>query len=98
MFENLDIFRMSSAMAKHAGQRQAVVAQNVANADTPGYRRPRRARFCRQLYARDSAGMQRATRGRHLNGSVGAESLPAIVEVRRSGARTATRCRSRRRC
>lgn len=38
MFENLDIFRMAQSMAVHAGKRQAVIAQNVANSDTPGYK------------------------------------------------------------
>ncbi|MBZ8117533.1 FlgB family protein [Roseovarius sp. LXJ103] len=37
MFEKLEIFRMAHAMAKHAGARQAIVARNMANADTPGY-------------------------------------------------------------
>lgn len=38
MFENLDIFRMAQSMAVHAGKRQALIAQNIANADTPGYK------------------------------------------------------------
>lgn len=38
MYQSINIFQTSVAMAKHAGARQAVVAQNVANADTPGYR------------------------------------------------------------
>lgn len=37
MFKNLDIFQSSAAMASHAATRQAVTAQNIANADTPGY-------------------------------------------------------------
>ncbi len=37
MFEQLAVFKMSSAMAIHAGKRQAIIAQNVANSDTPGY-------------------------------------------------------------
>ncbi len=82
MFENIDIFRMSSAMARHAGQRQAIVAQNVANADTPDYRARDIADFAASFVPADSAGMQRATRKHHLHGSMGAESLPAPVEVR----------------
>lgn len=38
MFKNLDIFRMAQSMAAHAGKRQALIAQNIANADTPGYK------------------------------------------------------------
>lgn len=45
MFENLDVFRISAAMARHAGDRQALTAQNIANADTPGYRARRLASF-----------------------------------------------------
>jgi flagellar basal-body rod protein FlgB len=37
MFQNLDVFRQSFAMAQNAAQKQAVVATNMANADTPGY-------------------------------------------------------------
>ncbi|MFP4327162.1 MAG: FlgB family protein [Paracoccaceae bacterium] len=38
MFQSLDVLRTAQAMAVHAGRRHAVIAQNVANADTPGYR------------------------------------------------------------
>ena len=38
MFSNLTVFKTAHAMAVHAGARQALIAQNVANADTPGYR------------------------------------------------------------
>ena len=37
MFQTLHIFQMSGAMAAHAGSRQTITAQNIANADTPGY-------------------------------------------------------------
>jgi len=38
MFDRLEIFALAGARAQHAATRQAVVAQNIANADTPGYR------------------------------------------------------------
>ena len=38
MFDRLEIFSLASAQARHAAARQAVVAQNIANSDTPGYR------------------------------------------------------------
>ncbi|MEM7056338.1 MAG: FlgB family protein [Pseudomonadota bacterium] len=38
MFEELSLVRMASAMARHATARHSVIAENVANADTPGYR------------------------------------------------------------
>lgn len=37
MFETLSIFRTAHAMAVHAGERQTILAQNMANADTPDY-------------------------------------------------------------
>lgn len=37
MFDSLEILRMSQAFATHAGTRQQAIAQNIANADTPGY-------------------------------------------------------------
>jgi flagellar basal-body rod protein FlgB len=37
MFTNLEILRVAQALATHAGLRQTAIAQNVANADTPGY-------------------------------------------------------------
>lgn len=38
MLENLEIFQMASAMARHASARHRVVSENIANADTPGYK------------------------------------------------------------
>lgn len=38
MFEGLEVLRMAGSLAAHAADRQALVARNVANADTPGYR------------------------------------------------------------
>ncbi|MBL4813626.1 MAG: FlgB family protein [Rhodobacteraceae bacterium] len=38
MFQSLDLFRLSSAMASHAGARTAMIARNIANSDTPGFR------------------------------------------------------------
>ncbi|MFT4149085.1 MAG: flagellar basal body protein [Paracoccaceae bacterium] len=38
MFEKLEITRMAQALSAHAGARLGLIAQNVANADTPGYK------------------------------------------------------------
>ena len=37
MFDSLDILRMAQSFASHAGIRQQAIAQNMANADTPGF-------------------------------------------------------------
>ena len=64
MFEKLEIVRMAQAMAAHAGARQAEVARNIANADTPGYRAQDLQPFS-SLYEGGTGGM-RATRSAHL--------------------------------
>ncbi len=69
MYENLDVFRTSAALAKYAGQRQAIVAQNVANADTPNYVALDLPGFETLYGPHDRAGVPRATREGHLNGT-----------------------------
>jgi flagellar basal-body rod protein FlgB len=78
MFQNLDIFRTAMAMARHAGTQQALSAQNIANADTPGYRARHLHSF--QASVRDSMVGQRATRTGHMNGAV--DRTQQIVEER----------------
>lgn len=38
LFERIDTMRMARDLGAHAANRQRVIATNVANADTPGYR------------------------------------------------------------
>jgi len=38
MLENLTLLNLASEVARHATARHRVIAENVANADTPGYR------------------------------------------------------------
>jgi len=38
MFNDLKILHTASLMARHAVERHAQVAENIANADTPGYK------------------------------------------------------------
>jgi len=64
MYETLDLFRTSAALARHAGTRQAVAAINVANADTPGFRAQMLPDF-----ADTYQGAMRSTRPGHLGGS-----------------------------
>jgi len=83
MFKNLDIFRMSYAMATHAGQKQAVAAQNIANSDTPGYKARDITNFSQtyesNMSLTDAAGL-RATRERHLNGVATGEAAETFVD------------------
>ncbi|WP_425084157.1 FlgB family protein [Ruegeria profundi] len=69
MFSDLNVFKTAYAMATHAGQRQAVIARNMANADTPGYQ-PRDIEAFKTAFENTSAKTEMtATRQGHLNGS-----------------------------
>lgn len=88
MFESLGIFRMSAAMAEHAGRRQALTAQNMANVDTPGYQAQRLKSFAeltKGMGTSSDAGSARATRPGHLYGS-GAQTVQAQIANERNGA------------
>lgn len=75
MFESLEIFRMAHGMAKHAGARQTVIAQNMANADTPEYVARDIAPFKALYENADHPIHQKATRDAHLNGMMESQSF-----------------------
>ena len=83
MFEKLEVFRMSHAMAVHAGHKQAVTAQNVANSDTPDYQARDVIAFS-DAYRLDPAnggwGSQKATRQTHLNGAAAGQTPDPIID------------------
>lgn len=81
MFEKLELTRMAQALARHAGARMGIVAQNVAHADTPGYRAASVASFA-ESYADSQTGAMRATRAGHFSAQ-DAGDAPALV-VRRT--------------
>lgn len=64
MFEKLQLTSMANAMAERAGARMGVTAQNIANADTPGYKAMDLPSFA-ETY-QDSGPAMRATRAGHL--------------------------------
>ncbi len=67
MFEKLELTKMAQALAAHSGARMAVIAQNVAHADTPGYKAQDLPSFAEVFGAEDGA--MRATRPGHLTAS-----------------------------
>jgi flagellar basal-body rod protein FlgB len=77
MFEKLPIFAKANDLALHAAARQSVIAQNVANADTPGYRARDIPSFA-ETYQPGQTNQMRATRSGHfgagLNGSAGSDA------------------------
>ena len=79
MFAQIDTMRMARDLGAHAAQRQRVIATNVANADTPGYRARDLPEFEDSL-RRGSLDL-RATRPGHLTeGSSGTRARAVEVE------------------
>lgn len=84
MYQSLDLFRVATAMAQHAGARTAVVARNVANADTPGYRASVLAPFS-EVYRGEPSGQLRMSRPGHLAGRPdGTSARPVESAAQRS--------------
>ncbi|MDP7150337.1 MAG: FlgB family protein [Paracoccaceae bacterium] len=79
MFGNIELFRLSQAMAGHATTRLNLISQNVANADTPGYQAKDIAPF--DALVRDDKPFAdlRATRPGHVSGFGGGSDV--VVEV-----------------
>ena len=82
MFEKLELTRMAQAMATNAGARLGIIARNVANADTPGYKAMDLPGFAESYREASGEGM-RASRAGHL-GRDGDQ--PAAVARRDAGA------------
>lgn len=77
MFEKLELTRMAQALAAHSGARMSVIAQNVAQADTPGYKAQDLPPFAK-VFADSGLGL-RATRPGHLAG--GPADLALVAET-----------------
>jgi flagellar basal-body rod protein FlgB len=66
MFEKPEVLRMAAAASANAAARLGAIAENVANADTPGYRARDFASF-RETYRQGDALALAATRPGHLS-------------------------------
>jgi flagellar basal-body rod protein FlgB len=84
MYDKLEIMRMAQSMTLHAGARQGTVAQNIANADTPGYRAQDVMPF-HDAYETTSSFTMKSTRGQHF-GSQDNSSIYASTIVDSDGA------------
>jgi flagellar basal-body rod protein FlgB len=82
LYQSLSIFQTAGAMARHAGARQAVVAQNVANADTPGYRAQSIPAF-NAVFEQSGTGQMRTSRSGHIGANL---NIPDIPRPRASNA------------
>ncbi|MBM7066204.1 FlgB family protein [Actibacterium sp. 188UL27-1] len=65
MFDKLEIFQLAGGMARHAGARQNVIARNLANTDTPGFKSQDISSFARSVDGSSDTGL-RASRVGHL--------------------------------
>ena len=81
MFQNLEIFQLSHAMARHAARRQETVAANMANADTPGYSARDLTPFSDLVDRRAGASTMRATRPGHLNAGAATDARAVTSNV-----------------
>ena len=66
MYNGLQLFKTASAMARHASERQSVIAQNLANSDTPGYAARDLGTFSAEMVAAERRGDLRVTRAGHI--------------------------------
>lgn len=66
MFDRIEILALARSLSAYSGARQALVAENVANADTPGYKARDLPDFAEAYQAFDSEGDLRRTRAGHI--------------------------------
>lgn len=80
MFEKLDILRMAQGLAAYSADRQAMVAQNVANSDTPGYRARDLKNFT-DVYSSNDELRLRETRAGHLQSNHPVTDTAHIIDA-----------------
>jgi flagellar basal-body rod protein FlgB len=80
MFDSLEILRMAGSLAGHAADRQAQVARNVANADTPGYRARDLESFAAVYRTGEGTGLRRTREG-HVGSGDGVSSAARIIDA-----------------
>ena len=84
MFGHIDIFQLATGLARHSSARQATIAANIANADTPGYRaadiKPFNESYRTDSATRDATSGLRATRPGHIPSATGAVSNALNIE------------------
>ena len=81
MFQGAEIVRMAKEMAQHASLRQAEIARNVANADTPGYRAKDVLPF-EEVYTAAPVQQPRITRAGHMSGLDPVSMTASYVDAR----------------
>ncbi|MEX5727905.1 flagellar basal-body rod protein FlgB [Rhodovulum iodosum] len=80
MTDRPEILTMAAALARHSAARQGVIAQNVAQADTPGYRAEDLPNFTETYRATSAHAALHTTRAGHIAGG-GATAATAAARV-----------------
>lgn len=75
MFEKLELTAMAQAMAAHAGSRMGVIARNIANSDTPGFKAQDIPDFAKTWEDSVPRTSMRATRPGHFHDSASAAPM-----------------------
>ena len=70
----MTFFNLAHRRMNWLGTRQQVIAQNVANTDTPGYKSMDVAAFADTLAGARASGL-RTTNARHIGGGAGADGI-----------------------
>ena len=80
MFESIEIMRVARSVADYAAERQSVIARNVANADTPGYRARDLPEFD-QIFSRPAGLGLRQTREGHIAAGSATTALAPQIDT-----------------
>lgn len=80
MYEAPYLMKMAQSVARHAGARQAQIATNIANADTPGFRARDVVDFSETYRQGGSAADIRTSRAGHMTGGA-LRTGPATYDV-----------------
>ena len=81
MFEMPAIMGMAQQMARHAAARQVVISENIAHADTPGYKARDLPSFGAVHQALGSDMPLRRMRAEHFNGGADAAALRPRIDM-----------------
>ncbi len=65
MINNLSLLRLAGSLSSHTAYRHNVIAENIANSDTPGYKARDVSDFSKSIEPRFSEDL-RTTRARHM--------------------------------
>lgn len=83
MFEKLEVLQAAQAMARHAAARQGLISENIAQADTPGFRSRDLMPFT-ELYSAQREGL-RVTRTGHIDTAGGRTPIDRPGELSPNG-------------